>query len=458
MKNFIIIISATLLAIVLASTISVAQDRALILSGGGPFANGNLVDLEGWTTQQYRAQSSNVFGSGQVNSLDELELLYGSHITNSSLSNALVIGYDLGGLAFRGVNRRNSAASSAIGGLVLVGVPNNGSILTRRFFTTVAQTPTQVESTIDILEGFSSAANGCVTCDQVSLLNDLNARVNDPDFFGLQAQAMDESPYLNSISGPTTIPTVVLYGEITDEPYPLSRILGSTALQSNPNTGYVSCMEDELEDKRREINDEYADVAINQTIAFAAIAARFATTALNPTQAGDLADGLEAQAQAIRATISAAKQRDRELGELLECEYVFQAMNAEWTLWTSRSYDQTTTVIVDEVCCSDVCWELYGDDEYILDACIAVCFDDYNTQEEDCEEVTTEIVTFISREENDGIYAHSEMDLEGAVGTYIMSNTDHKQEVASPDYEPARSVYQDLYAGAAGAAFALTDR
>ncbi len=437
-----------------------AQDREVVVSAGGAFGAGVSTNLRGWTQQHFEAVTSRPFAGAFASSLTDLEGINSTHLSDGNMSDVLFIGYDLGGLAARGMIERDAGAASRIGALVLVGVPNQGSVLTDQFFSEIPGALPPVKQTIDILGGLTSTANDCRTCDQVSLLQDLYDNVNDPAASGFQAQARPGSPYLNSLpaAAPVGVPTVVMYGDIGSEAYPLSRILGSTALQSAPGTNFVSCVQDELQDRRDEINATYADAVIENTIGFASLAFNFIKGVLNPGELGEFVEGVESAAQNLRMQISAAKRRDRQLGELLECEYVFQSMNAEWNLWSSRSFDETVTVVVDEVCCEDECDSYLDHGQPTLDweRCIDGCY--ALPPNERCQTITHSITTYISSDDTDGVYAHSEMDLDGAIQTFVMLDTDHRQEIAVPDHEAAREEFRDLYNGAAGPEFMLTPR
>jgi pimeloyl-ACP methyl ester carboxylesterase len=360
--------------------------------------------------------------------------LMNAQLSNENRTDVLGIGHDGGGIVLRQMAKSPGTRLSA---LILDGVPNQGSQTLKRMLP--VGTNNQMNDLVAQVLAFKSNANQCNACRIVEAfqdwVNDINA--NEQKYREYQP----DHPTIINLGAPS-IPHAVIWGnEDEGDALVLTRLLGSRAqaVLWGDDTGYLECYRDEIEDRRQKINDAFLDGLAQSVIGAASSVGKF----LKPT-GPNIAEGVAKALEAIYKRIQAARIRDREMAELLECEMVHQGLNGYWNLIASGGYTAVTTTITEEYNCCETCYD--EPDSQVQGYCFSWC----SQQQWPC--VNTYTITYYEYEPHDGLLNKSEQLLAGAAKTYETKKTNHFQEQYWSQ-QPIKDAFVDLFNGGAGAAF-----
>ena len=236
------------------------------------------------------------------------------------------------------------------------------------------------------------------------------------------------------------MPYAVIWGNEDEDALVLTRLLGSRAqgVLEADDTGYLECYRDEIRDRRRIIDDTFFDGIMQSVITAASAVGKFL-----PGSSQNISEGVSKGLEAVHKAIQAARNRDREMAELLECEMVHQALNGYWNLIATDGYTPVVQTIPIEVdCCADCHDEPDSQvQSYCYMQCLNLsCFDGTYT------------ITYYQYEPHDGLLSKSEQLLAGAAKTYEAKKTNHFQEQFWSQ-QAVKDAFVDLFNGGAGTAF-----
>lgn len=370
------------------------------------------------------------------------------------MQNVLALGHGGGGLALR--SHLGRSGDERISGLVLVGTPNQGGSLLGHFLRDNASTPSEAEVLVGNLTAFRSTASGCQDCNQLSRFQQLFGALND-DF--LTRPSVPGSSILRQLPTVPPVPTVVMYGDLYDSEYPFSRVESGGSASNTGVGGLEQCVRDFTSDERARFEAEFGFDGVRNITTFSKIVSGLLGAISDPSK---LATALHDLQSSITDMLQRAKQKNIAKRELLECEYVNQAINAEWLTWTIDPASEIIEVpTFDEECCYADCvddYTEYGDvSDWVYGACLAQC-ESFGFGRNDCERVEAGTIPVrVPSNPTDGVYYFDEMVIDGSLRTYVIPDTDHRSEMSGT--RPANlQVYNVLFSGEAGAAFRLDPR
>jgi hypothetical protein len=273
-------------------------------------------------------------------------------------------------------------------------------------------------------------------------INEFVATPQTRDFY---QQLKPDAPTIANLQ-PPNIPYAMIWGNEDDDALALTRLMSSwysTALFGEDHE-YIECYQKEIRQRAIAAKQDFA-IGVLQSIAGLAGAAG----KINPSNLFSIGAAIEASILAQARALRTNSDLQNELRELLECELVHQALNAQWTLAIAPYSPQE--FVIEEPCIDcDHCWEnfLLEQDEQIYGYCLSVCTIG-------CEgESQSYTVTYLVPEPHDGLLTQSEQSLAGAAKTYEAKGSNHLQEQFW-QYAPVRNAFVDLFNGNAGAAFVV---
>lgn len=427
-------IASSIILLVLVTALNAQNRNTLWLNGNGATSVSWNRAVTAAQNEGYDFNRVNTFFyaphlNGVVGSANQMN----AQLNDENYTDVLGIGHDGGGIILR---QMANAQDSRLSALILDGVPNQGSRVLEAMLP--QGTTNQMTTLINQVLAFKSNANQCNACRIVEAFQDWVNAVNANEQKYREYQP--NSPVMNNLGTPS-MPYAVIWGNEDEDALVLTRLLGSRAqaVLWGDDTGYLECYRDEIEDRRRLINDTYFDGLAQSVITAASAVGKF----LKPT-GPNIADGVSKGLEAIHKAIQAARRRDREMAELLECEMVHQGLNGYWNLIVSDGYTPVTTHITEEYDCCETC---YGEpDAQVQGYCFAWCM----TLEWPCTRTYT--VTHYEYEPHDGLLSKSEQLLAGAAKTYEAKKANHFQEQFWTQ-QPIKDAFVDLFNGGAGAAF-----
>lgn len=420
----------------LATTLNAQNRNTLWLNGLGATSTSwdraiTAAETDGYDFNEVNTFFYDLYGNGVVGSAG----LISAQLINENRSDVLGIGHDGGGIVLRQMAK---APDTRLSALILDGVPNQGSQVLKKMLPISSSEPnSEMAELIDQILAFKSNANQCNACRIVEAFQDWVNDVNALD--EKYREYLPNSPVITELGTPS-IPYAVIWGNEDEDALVLTRLLGSRAQRVlwGDDTGYLECYRDEIRDRRRIINDNFFDGIMQSVITAASAVGKFV-----PTNSQNIAEGISKGLDAIHKAIQAARNRDREMAELLECEMVHQALNGYWNLIATDGYTPVVQTIPIEVdCCAD-CYD--EPDSQVQSFCFMQCLN------LSCFDGTYTI-TYYQYEPHDGLLSKSEQLLAGAAKTYEAKKTNHFQEQFWSQ-QAVKDAFVDLFNGGAGAAF-----
>jgi len=438
-----------------------AQNRdALWLNGiGATSASWDNAKTAATQTEGYNLNNISTFSyAPHQNSVASSATQMNSEI--SVYNNVLGIGHDGGGIILRQMAKDPQSKLSAI---ILDGVPNQGSKTLKKMLP--ENGVNQMTAFINEINAFKTGAQSCQACQAITAFSDWVNSVNA--FEERYREYTPESPVMSNLGTPS-IPYAVIWGN-EDEPdgLILTRLLGSRAnlVIDGKDNGYLECFRDEINDRLQDLN--------NQTVAAQATAVLGTASAINKLQSAvtiedggikidvtKLAESYIGVLTAIQNYITAIKKIDLQLGELLECELVHQALNLRWNLLVSGEFTAVPVEVqVPNAVCCDECYS--ETDPQIQGYCFSVCFDGPPVPNSPgfCYQYNPQTVYYAVQTPHDGLLTRDEQQLAGAVNTYEAKKTNHFQEqfwFNSANYgfnTSVRSALMDMFNGNIGTPF-----
>jgi hypothetical protein len=439
MKNNIIRSSLLILSIGWSSTLLAQSNppkRDVLFLGGIGCTSSNWVKFyQNMALANYQLNALDPAGGGANYALGDDGVITSSnrvneYLTTNNRASVLGIGHDGGGIVLREMAK---APSTKLSGIILDGVPNQGSFAIRQMtLENGGGTTTVVEDLVNNLESIRSATNTkCSSCNILGRLRDFSNCVK------ANSTRYDEYETGSTIIanlGTPTIPYAVIWGNANRDNYMLERLISSKGNQAtgtyfdNDFTDCNRALMDKLQkiERRAEVDQVFTILSgffktlssINSVFTVSASGEIDVDEAKLYQALGDLTSSIHQNIRAIRAVSDAA-------ADVAECELIRQVINAHWNLIVSGGYtEQTTTTTVtipaDPATC---CWSCYGEPD--PDACIADCF----SSSPSCAPTTQTTVTVsLLTQPSDGLYSKEEQLLGGAATTYEAVQTNHFQE------------------------------
>lgn len=376
--------------------------------------------------------------------------------------NVLAIGHDFGGL----VLRRLAAQNSRVTGVVLLGVPNQGSVAIQSILPEDPGGSPLIDSYIQSIRAFRTAANDCTDCD---ILTAFESFVDEVQGLETAYRALlPNSPEIENLPAPN-VPTAVIRGS-EEGPFQLTRLLSSRAFRPAGATdeAYLDCYQRQIDRRRREINDAFVDGLVTNTLNLYDNIAGLVSIPTDGRTPANIVSAVTGVLRSINENVKQARERDQALADLLECELVHQGLNAYWNVIVNQNFYETETIT----------YSYYDVDE--LEECLEQCetdyynspipnYDDWIACQDACDYLYTDEPVLVSGSYevsvyagHDGLYNLTEQNLtgDGVVGPYEAAGSNHYQELnwvidAQQPNTPLREAYQDLFDGNAGPAFAL---
>lgn len=385
---------------------------------------------------------------------------FSNQLDQEDRQNVLAIGHDFGGL----VLRRLAAQNSRVTGVILLGVPNRGSVALERILPPTFGGAPEIDGYIKAIGAFRSAANDCEDCD---ILTAFESFVDEIQGLETAYRALlPNSPEIESLPAPT-VPTAVIRGS-EEAPFQLTRLLSSRAFRpaGAGDEAYLDCYQPRIDRRRREIADAYIDGLVSNSLNLYDNITRLVSVPAGgrPT---DSVSSIAGILRRLNDNVVAARERDQALADLLECELVHQGLNAYWNVIVNQNFYETETITysyyVDELGeCLDQCAADYYDGPIPI-------YDNWISCRDACDYLYDGEPVLVSGSYevsvyagHDGLYNLTEQNLtgDGVVGPYEAAGSNHFQELnwvidGQQPNTPLREAYQDLFDGNAGPAFAL---
>lgn len=385
---------------------------------------------------------------GVVGSANAMNLV----INSGNFSDVLGIGHDGGGLTLRQMSK---APDSKLTAIILDGVPNQGSAALQKLLPDPSDPAglSPVDFLINEVLAFKSNATNCNACQIVE-----NFKIIANAVKANASKYREYSPNSSVIQnlGTPNIPYAVIWGnETIEDGLSLTRMLGSRAQSAvlGDDKGYLDCYQDELRDRKTAINNEALNRTLDNVLGLANTVSNFVVAAVvagsgapPPSSVGNVITGY---IDAIFKQVKAVRAKDIALAEILECELVHQALNAQWSLLVSSTYTHYVGTYT---------YEIDG-----LDGCLASCEGEpdpqvYGSCVSDCylypppPVLATGTYDYYTQEPHDGLLTQTEQSLPGAVKTYEAKSINHFQEQFF-NYQQIEGPFVDLFNGNAGLAF-----
>ncbi len=418
--------------------------QTLWLDGPGPTSArldrlSNAAELTGYDFSEIFLQP--YFFEITANNIPNWSTLFRNKLNEGNHTNVLGIGHDVGGLVLRQIAADQT--DGRLSAMVLVGTPNQGGKVLNRLLSNAQGDLSDAQEMARDMLNYRTGAQSCQACRMIEASQTWFDRFSTPSMRSFYSGI---NPTANSLPAPA-IPTAVIWGNENGS-LPLTRLLSSLGDSgvSGDDSGYLDCYQDEIRDRRQEVNDRHL-LAIMRSIATLAGGFGRMATSTNPFAIGV---AIEATIRAQADLIESSFRTQRELREILECELIHQGLNAKWvTMVANYTLVQETIEVPCPVAC-DQCWIDFesDNDEQVLGYCLSVCHPA-------CEGVLeTYTIEYLVPELHDALFTDVEQKLAGAAKTYEAKGCNHLQEPFWA-YEPISDAFTDLFNGGAGAAFVV---
>lgn len=365
------------------------------------------------------------------------KLIDGAH------NDVLGIGHDAGGLILRYMDMTQK--TDRLSAMILDGVPNQGAGIMDKLLPISVGVESEAQRTVRSLLNLRTQAQGCLSCQMLEATqNWINVFANS----GVKTyyeQLKPGSPTITNLTAPN-IPFAIIWGnEDEDDALTLTRLVGSwhNAGLFGEDYEYLDCYQSELNERLQDAQFRYLLGSLKTVVTLAQAASKIKV--LDPSSVFGY---IESQINTVLQQLELSYNLANDLREIFECELIHQALNAKWNLMVSQ-YNVTTTVETIQVppnCIScDVCYDEL--DQQVQGYCFSVC-------DNDCPLTTPVDITYhtYQLEPHDGLLTETEQMLGGAVKIYEAEKVNHFQEQFW-QYQLVGHAFQDLFSGAAGAAF-----
>ncbi|MFZ4475176.1 MAG: hypothetical protein ACOYPR_08290 [Saprospiraceae bacterium] len=372
---------------------------------------------------------------------------FNAQMTSAGQTDVLGIGHDAGGLILQYMAQLQS--SNGLSALILDGVPNQGAKVFEKLTPFGSGVPSEAQNVLTSALNYRTLAQNCVACRTIEATQSyINYFAAQPAKTYYQQMIPGTSLFAN-LQTPT-IPYAVIWGNENDDALGLTRLMSSwyNFGIDGKDSEYLDCMGKELEQRLISAKQNFAISTLRAIATLAGGTAKIKAT--EPQSAFAL---IEATLNSIATALRGSYDLNNEFREILECEFVHQALNAKWTQMNFTYGTVTETITIPVPCgfasCDD-CWTQYASDheDQVLGYCLSVCVN------EECNNTFSQNVTYLVPEPNDALYTKTEQSLAGAAKTYEAKGCNHMQE-SFWSYDPIKDAFTDLFFGGGGAAFVV---
>jgi hypothetical protein len=358
-------------------------------------------------------------------------------LVSSNKTNVLGIGHDGGGIVLRQMAKNST---TPLTGIILDGVPNQGSNATQKMIPGNQNPTTAVDALIASLENLRSATNDCGLCNVLGAFRIFsnNVKANSTRY----QEYIPGHPTITSLGQPS-IPYAVIWGNANKDNFALDRMLSSNGFAASGTYNddlYVDCIKKKLDEKRATIQNAQVDAAINAVLGFVKIVKEYSGVVKEDgtVDQSKIPGAIQVTIESLQRAIRDARAINAAIADLLECELVHQVLNAQWNLIAGGGYTATSVTVTTTLPAEECCWSCYGEPEENQPECFTQC---YNNNP-NC--TTTQTFVTLQSQPHDGLYSKNEQLLAGAANTYEAVQTNHFQEQG---WFNTKAYFQPLFDG-----------